>query len=90
MGIHDSYMNFAFIGQFSETERDTVFTTEYSIRTAMEAFYKPFNIDRGVLEVWGSTYDLRDLINAVVKISDGKLFMKWNYRQSKKWFWGWF
>ncbi|MCC9843455.1 hypothetical protein HK177_05525, partial [Streptococcus agalactiae] len=34
MGIHDSYMNFAFIGQFSETERDTVFTTEYSIRTA--------------------------------------------------------
>lgn len=67
-------MNFAFIGQFSETERDTVFTTEYSIRTAMEAFYKPFNIDRGVLEVWGSTYDLRDLINAVVKISDGKLF----------------
>lgn len=72
LGIHDSYMNFAFIGQFAETERDTVFTTEYSIRTAMEAVYKLFNVDRGVPEVWGSTYDLRDLINAVVKISDGK------------------
>src|SRR5699024_1727772 len=32
--------NLAFIGNFTETERDTVFTTEYSVRTAMEAVYQ--------------------------------------------------
>ena len=32
-------INFAFVGQFAETPRDTIFTTEYSIRTGMEAVY---------------------------------------------------
>ena len=35
--IPDGCVNFAFLGQFAETPRDTVFTTEYSVRTAMEA-----------------------------------------------------
>lgn len=65
-------MNFAFLGQFAETERDTIFTTEYSIRTGMEAVYTLLNIDRGVPEVWGSTYDIRDLLNATVQLRDGK------------------
>ena len=56
-------VNFAFIGNFAETPRDTVFTTEYSIRTAMEAVYTLLDIDRGVPEVWGSVYDIRDLLN---------------------------
>ena len=64
--------NFAFLGQFAETERDTIFTTEYSIRTAMVAVYTLLNVDRGVPEVWGSTYDIRDLLNATVKLRDGK------------------
>ena len=65
-------VNFAFLGQFAEVERDTIFTTEYSIRTAMVAVYTLLNIDRGVPEVWGSTYDIRDLLNATVKLRDGK------------------
>ena len=65
-------MNFAFIGQFAETERDTIFTTEYSIRTAMEAVYTLMDVDRGVPEVWGSMYDVRDLLNAAVSLRDGK------------------
>lgn len=36
--------NLAFIGNFAETERDTVFTTEYSVRTAMEAVYQLLNM----------------------------------------------
>ena len=64
--------NFAFIGNFAETPRDTVFTTEYSIRTAMEAVYTLLNVDRGVPEVWGSVYDIRDLLNATVALRDGK------------------
>ena len=39
------------------TARDTIFTTEYSMRTGMEAVYTLLNVDRGVPEVWGSTYD---------------------------------
>lgn len=65
-------VNFAFLGQFAETKRDTIFTTEYSMRTAMEAVYTLFHVDRGVPEVWGSVYDVRDLLNATVQLRDGK------------------
>jgi oleate hydratase len=52
-------VNFAFIGQFAETERDCIFTTEYSVRTGMESVYTLLGIDRGVPEVFGSCYDAR-------------------------------
>ena len=64
--------NFAFIGQFAETPRDTIFTTEYSIRTGMEAVYTLLNIDRAVPEVWGSTYDIRELLRASYYAIDKK------------------
>lgn len=70
--VPDGAVNFAFLGQFAETQRDTIFTTEYSIRTGMEAVYTLLNIDRGVPEVWGSTYDVRDLLHATVALRDGK------------------
>ena len=70
--VPEKSVNFAFLGQFAETPRDTIFTTEYSIRTAMEAVYTLLDIDRGVPEVWGSTYDVRDLLNATIKLRDGK------------------
>ena len=56
--IPDGCVNFAFLGQFAETPRDTIFTTEYSVRTAME--------------VWGSVYDIRELLDSSVKLMDGK------------------
>lgn len=65
-------VNFAFLGQFAETKRDTIFTTEYSMRTGMEAVYTLLNVDRGVPEVWGSTYDIRDLLNATIQLRDGR------------------
>lgn len=70
--VPEGSVNFAFLGQFAETVRDTIFTTEYSVRTGMEAVYTLLDIDRGVPEVWGSTYDVRDLLNATVKMNDGK------------------
>ena len=70
--VPDGAVNFAFLGQFAETARDTIFTTEYSMRTGMEAVYTLLNVDRGVPEVWGSTYDIRDLLDASVKLRDGK------------------
>ena len=70
--VPEGAVNFAFIGQFAETPRDTIFTTEYSMRTGMEAVYTLLDIDRGVPEVWGSVYDVRDLLNATVKLRDGR------------------
>jgi len=70
--IPDNAANFAFIGQFAETKRDTIFTTEYSMRTAMESVYTLLNVDRGIPEVWGSVYDVRDLLNASVQLRDGR------------------
>ena len=70
--VPDGAVNFAFLGQFAETARDTIFTTEYSIRTGMEAVYSLLDIDRGVPEVWGSTYDVRALVDASVKLRDGR------------------
>ena len=70
--VPEGAVNFAFLGQFAETVRDTIFTTEYSIRTGMEAVYTLLNIDRGVPEVWGSVYDIRCLLDATVKLRDGK------------------
>lgn len=70
--VPEGSVNFAFLGQFAETPRDTIFTTEYSMRTGMEAVYTLLNVDRGVPEVWGSVYDIRDLLNATVQLRDGK------------------
>ena len=70
--VPDGSVNFAFLGQFAETPRDTIFTTEYSMRTGMEAVYTLLGVDRGIPEVWGSVYDVRDLLNATVKLRDGK------------------
>jgi len=70
--VPEGAVNFAFLGQFAETGRDTIFTTEYSIRTGMEAVYTLLKVDRGVPEVWGSVYDIRDLLNSTVELRDGK------------------
>ena len=70
--IPDGCVNFAFLGQFADTPRDTVFTTEYSVRTAMEAVYGLLGVDRGVPEVWGSVYDIRELLRSSVCLMDGK------------------
>lgn len=65
-------VNFAFLGQFAEVKHDTIFTTEYSMRTGMEAVYTLLNIDRGVPEVWGSRYDVRELLRATYYALDRK------------------
>lgn len=70
--IPEGSQNLAFIGNFAETKRDTVFTTEYSVRTAMEAVYQLLGVERGVPEVFASAYDIRTLANSVYYLSDKK------------------
>lgn len=71
--VPEGAVNFAFIGQFAETPRDTIFTTEYSMRTGMESVYTLLNVDRGVPEVWGSQYDIRELLRAAYYAVDKKM-----------------
>ena len=70
--VPEGAVNFAFIGQFAETPRDTIFTTEYSMRTGMESVYTLLNVDRGVPDVWGSQYDIRELLRAAYYAVDKK------------------
>lgn len=70
--VPEGAVNFGFVGQFAETPRDTIFTTEYSIRTGMEVAYTLLNIDRAVPEVWGSKYDVRELLRACYYAVDKK------------------
>lgn len=71
--VPEGSVNFAFIGQFAESKsRDCIFTTEYSVRTPMEAVYTLLDIERGVPEVFGSTYDVRSLLSATSRLRDGE------------------
>ena len=51
---------------------DPKLTTEYSMRTGMESVYTLLNVDRGVPEVWGSKYDVRELLRACYYAIDKK------------------
>lgn len=70
--VPEGSVNLAFIGNFAEIERDTVFTTEYSVRTAMAAVYTLLNIERGVPEVYASAYDIRAILAASSRLMDGR------------------
>lgn len=69
-------VNFAFLGQFVETlddpGRDTVFTTEYSARCAMEAVYVLTGVEKSVPEVFASRYDMRYLLAGISALNDGE------------------
>ena len=70
--VPEGSKNLAFIGNFAETDRDTVFTTEYSVRTAMEAVYTLLDVDRGVPEVFASSFDVRMLLSSLYYLNDRK------------------
>ena len=66
----EGYLNLCFIGNFAEIEHDVVFTTEYSVRTAMTGVYTLLGIDRGVPEVYASSYDVRELLKTLYWLTD--------------------
>ncbi len=83
--VPEGSVNFAFIGQFAETPRDTIFTTEYSIRTGMEAVYTLMNVYRGVPETWGSVYDVRELLKASYYAIDKKQLKDLKMKPIERW-----
>ena len=61
--------NFAFLGQFAEVDKDTVFTVEYSVRTAQMAVYGLFDTDKEVIPVYDSIHNPKYLIAAMKALS---------------------
>lgn len=57
--------NFAFLGQFAEVPKDTVFTVEYSVRTAQTAVYGLFDTDKEVIPVYDSIHKPKYLVEAL-------------------------
>ena len=70
--VPEGVTNFAFLGNHAHVERDCSFTTEKSIRTAMEGVYQLCGVQRAVPEVYGSIYDIRWVLKAFVDMRDGR------------------
>ena len=63
--VPEGCTNLGFIGQFVEVQDDAVFTVETSVRTAMEAVYQLTKLDRDIIEVYPSRYDIRHQITSM-------------------------
>lgn len=73
--VPEGCTNLAFIGQFVETPSDAVFTVETSCRTGMYAAYALSGVEKKVLEVAPTFYDLRYIIGQLKKVRniDGEI-----------------
>lgn len=67
--VPEGCTNLAFIGQYVEVPGDVVFTVETSVRTALEAVYKLTNLDREIIEVYPSQYDIRYFLQRMKKFA---------------------
>lgn len=59
--IPDGCVNLGFLGQFVEVDDDCVFTVETSVRTAMEAVYGLLQLDKPVIPVSPTKFDIRHI-----------------------------
>ena len=70
--------NLAFIGQYVEVPGDCVFTVETSVRTPLEAVYMLTHLDKEILYVYPSKYDIRYMVEVFKKNGniEGKITKK--------------
>lgn len=67
--VPDGCTNIGFLGQYVEVPEDVVFTVEMSVRTAMGAVYKLTGLEKNVLEVYPSRYDIRYTVERLKKFA---------------------
>ncbi|KLU61653.1 oleate hydratase [Peptococcaceae bacterium CEB3] len=72
--VPEGSTNLAFLGQFAEVPDDCVFTVEYSVRTAMMAVYQLLGLEKQVIPIYPSKYDIRVLAAAAKTLADGRPF----------------
>ena len=63
--IPANFHNFAFLGQFCEVADDTVFTVEYSVRTAQTAVYGLLDLPRALTPIYRGNRDLGVVLRAL-------------------------
>ena len=63
--VPDGCTNLGFLGQYVEVKDDVSFTVEMSVRTGMEAVYKLTGLEKDILEVYPSRYDVRYIVERV-------------------------
>ncbi len=67
--VPEGCTNLAFIGQYVEVVGDVVFTVETSVRTPLEAVYALTHLDKDIIEVYPSKYDMRYFLERFKKNS---------------------
>lgn len=67
--VPDGCTNIGFLGQYVEIPEDVVFTVEMSVRTGLEAVYKLTGLEKAVLEVYPSRYDIRYTVERLKKFA---------------------
>lgn len=67
--VPEGSVNLAFIGQYVEVPGDVVFTVETSVRTGMEAVYKLTGLDKEIIPVYQTRYDIRYVVDRMRKFS---------------------
>lgn len=67
--IPDGCTNLALMGQYVEVPGDVSFTIETSVRTPLEAVYALTGLDKSVIEVYPSQYDVRYFVERMKKFS---------------------
>ena len=60
--VPEGCTNLGFLGQYVEHPDDASFTVELSVRTAMETVYRLTGLEKDVLEVYPSRYDVRYML----------------------------
>lgn len=65
--VPEGCTNLAFVGQYVEVPGDVVFTIETSVRTPLEAVYQLSGLDKDVIEVYPSQYDMRYFVERMKK-----------------------
>lgn len=68
--VPEGWKNLAFTGQFCELPNDTVFTVEYSVRSAQKAVYALLGLNRAVPEVYKGHHDPRVVFRAFSTLSE--------------------
>lgn len=74
--VPDGCTNIGFLGQYVEVPDDVVFTVEMSVRTGLESVYKLTGLEKDVLEVYPSRYDIRYTIERMKKFAGIPIYDK--------------
>lgn len=67
--VPEGCTNLGFIGQYVEIPGDVVFTVETSVRTGLEAVYKLTKLDREIIPVNQTKYDIRYVVDRMRKFA---------------------